>query len=582
MPTCQNCKNNFVITEEDRAFYTKIQVPEPTWCSRCRMIRRFAFRRTRALYKRKVIGSEKEVLTPFAPDSKAKVILESEWNSDKWDGMDFGRDYDFSRPFFEQLKELAHEVPWPHTYNVRSENSDYCSDVEGLKNCYLLTNSGWSQDSYYGSEVLKSSNCVDNLNVLECDLCYGCVDCQRCHGCVGSQDCVGCTNVLYSYNLADCQNCVGCVNLKHKSYCIFNKQYTKQEFELEIKKLRLNTVDGILRVKKEFALLKLSQPHRFMNGTGNENVSGDYLGHCKNTHESFVCTDLEDCKFNQYILFVQSKDCYDITVSGGELCCELEEAGGYNMKFCYIAAPTDLSNGILGTSDMEYCVYCLGGSNLFACAALKKKEYCIFNKQYSKEAFFSLRKKIIKHMNDMPYIDPEGRVYKYGEFLPYSLSPFAYNETLAQEYFPLSKEEALKQGFEWRDLAKQEREATVQIKDIPKNIEEVGEGIVQEMFQCEHDGTCLDVCSKVFRVIPQELQFYKNQKLPLPRMCYNCRHAERLKRRNPLELYGRECMCVLDHKHSGAGRCSNKFQTTFAPTRPEKVYCEDCFRRATV
>jgi hypothetical protein len=545
------------------------------------MVRRFAFRRTRALYQRKVIGSEKEVLTPFAPDSKVKVVLESEWNSDKWDGMDFGREYDFSRPFFEQLKELAQEVPWPHTYNVRGENSDYCSDVEGLRNCYLLTNSGWSQDSYYGSEVLRSRNCVDNLNVLECDLCYECVDCQKCYGCTGSQDCVSCTNVLYSYNLVDCENCVGCVNLKHKSYCIFNKQYSKEKFEAEIQKLRLNTVDGIMRVKKEFELLKRLQPHRFMNGSGNENVSGDYLSHCKNTHESFVCKDLEDCKYNQYILFVQSKDCHDITVAGGELCYELEEAGGYNVKFSYVAAPTDLSSGIFGTSDMEYCVYCLGGSNLFACAALKKKEYCIFNKQYSKEAFFSLREKIVKHMNDMPFVDPQGRVYKYGEFLPYSLSPYAYNETLAQEYFPLTKDEALRQGFAWRDLARQDRDLTLEAKDIPNTIDEVDERITQELLQCEHDGECLDVCSRVFKIIPQELQFYKKQNVPLPRLCYNCRHADRVKKRNPLVLYRRQCMCEVGHGHPSTGRCTHEFKTTYALDRSEKIYCEFCFQKIT-
>ena len=31
------------------------------------------------------------------------------------------------------------------------------------------------------------------------------------------------------------------------------------------------------------------------------------------------------------------------------------------------------------------------------------------------------------------------------------LSPFGYNETIAQDYFPLTREEALAKGFNWSD-----------------------------------------------------------------------------------------------------------------------------------
>lgn len=36
-------------------------------------------------------------------------------------------------------------------------------------------------------------------------------------------------NVYYSYYLESCSYCLGCIWLKNKSYCIFNKQYTKEE-----------------------------------------------------------------------------------------------------------------------------------------------------------------------------------------------------------------------------------------------------------------------------------------------------------------------------------------------------------------
>jgi len=48
--------------------------------------------------------------------------------------------------------------------------------------------------------------------------------------------------------------------------------------------------------------------------------------------------------------------------------------------------------------------------------SLLKKQYCIFNKQYTKEGYFELVEKIKKHMDDVPYIDKGGRKYGFGEF----------------------------------------------------------------------------------------------------------------------------------------------------------------------
>jgi hypothetical protein len=91
----------------------------------------------------------------------------------------------------------------------------------------------------------------------------------------------------------------------------------------------------------------------------------------------------------------------------------------------------------------------------------------------SKEEFFELREKIINHMNNMPYVDKQGLIYKYGEFFPIEICPFAYNETTAQEFFPLDKEKALAMGYEWRDTEKRNYTSLVkspdakQFKSIP-------------------------------------------------------------------------------------------------------------------
>ncbi|MCB9806736.1 hypothetical protein H6768_02390 [Candidatus Peribacteria bacterium] len=39
---------------------------------------------------------------------------------------------------------------------------------------------------------------------------------------------------------------------------------------------------------------------------------------------------------------------------------------------------------------------------------------------------------------------------EWGEFFPLTLSPFGYNETVAQDYFPISEKEAQKKGYKWK------------------------------------------------------------------------------------------------------------------------------------
>jgi hypothetical protein len=82
------------------------------------------------------------------------------------------------------------------------------------------------------------------------------------------------------------------------------------------------------------------------------------------------------------------------------------------------------------SSDMIYCDHCFFSSNCFGCIWLRNKQYCIFNKQYSKEEYEIQVPKIIAHMI---------AAWERGEFFHPLLSPFGYNETVAQEYFPIAQ-----------------------------------------------------------------------------------------------------------------------------------------------
>ena len=110
--TCQNCKSAFTIEPEDFAFYEKMQVPPPLWCRLCRFQRRLMFMNERALYKRACDLCGKSMITMYSPDKKVVVYCNPCWWSDEWDPMDYGMEYDPSRPFFSQIKELLGKTPW--------------------------------------------------------------------------------------------------------------------------------------------------------------------------------------------------------------------------------------------------------------------------------------------------------------------------------------------------------------------------------------------------------------------------------------------------------------------------------------
>ena len=88
-----------------------------------------------------------------------------------------------------------------------------------------------------------------------------------------------------------------------------------------------------------------------------------------------------------------------------------------------------------GCSNTYYSVNCCDSEFLFGCYWLKNQKYCILNKQYTKEEYERLVPKVISKMKSNK---------EWWEFFPSNISPFWYNETVAQEFYPLEKSEAKK------------------------------------------------------------------------------------------------------------------------------------------
>jgi len=546
--TCSQCSASFEITDGDLAFYEKVSpviggkkflIPPPTLCPDCRQQRRLGFRNERRLYRRKCDFTGKPIIALFAPDAPYPVYGHASWYSDAWDPLEYGREFDFSTPFFDQLDALWKRVPQLAIFNTRNENSEYATYSEQDKNCYLLSASNRNEDCYYSSYIWDSISCCDCHNVEKAELCYEAVDCSGTYNVRHSQNCHDCRDCSLCYDCRSCHDLYACSGLRSKQYCILNEQYSPEEYKKKIKELPTQ------EVYEKFQKLKLRTPRLFANLLHCEDVSGDYLTSCSRADHCFNSFDLQDAKFVENSPG-GSRDVMDISgCTHTQFAYELVSvAYGYEVSWC-ITSHIGLKNSL-------YCVSCHSGNNLFGCIGMKKGQYCLLNKQYGKEEYEKLVPKVIAHMQSTK---------EWGEFFPLCLSPFAYNETVAQEYFPLSKQEAASRDSNWRDTVDEmpEVKKTIPAAKLPDSIESIPDDILNWAITCE-------TTKRPFRIIKQELEFYRKMKLPIPHFHPDERHKRRMALRNPRILWQRKC-----------AKCRKEIQTTYAPERPERVYCEECY-----
>ena len=576
---CQNCKNDFTITPDDFSFYTRMEVPPPTFCPDCRYKRRIIWRNVHNLFRGIDAITGKDIFIGIPPQSGIPIYELSYWNSDEWDPLDYGKVYDFEKPFFQQFRDLFYSVPFSAKSMQRCIDSDYSNQCDDMKNTYLCFNATFMEDSAYccNGSVLK--NCFDLTSCYNSESCYDNVRVDKSYHTLGSVTCENCVDVWFSKNCVGCTNCFGCVNLRNSTYKIFNQQYSKEEYFEKLKSMNLDTWTGFFDAREQAERFWKKFPIKYMLGFRNYNVTGEDIKDSKNVKNSYIVQKGEDLKYVQDVPFGGASNSYDYTswgVSASQMyeCLVCGEQVD-KIRFSFDCYPS--------CQDLQYCINARRSRNCFGCVGVKDKQYCIFNTQYTKEEYMELVEKIKQQMNDLPYVDPKGHVYRYGEFFPIEISPFAYNETLLNDQFPSTKEAVEKEGFVWREQNRREYEATISAFDLPESINETDKEITKELIQCLG-------CKKAYRVIFDEFQFLKNSNIPLPRYCFDCRFARRQKYMVAPVLKQSQCMCngqdslnlqyenIQPHESHGHARCPNTFETAY-DIDTETIYCEECYKK---
>lgn len=579
---CQNCKKDFVIEPDDFQFYEKMKVPAPTFCPECRFWRRLSYANERHLYQNVCGLCNKKIISSYPQKTIFPVYCFDCYRGDNWDPFSYGKDYDFSKPFFTQFRELKNKVPRAERVVQGDPTGNaYCNRASYNKNCYLIVRANYNENSFYSYNLWDSRDSADCFNVHKSELAYECIDVVDCYNVQYLQECRQCRDSFFLFDCRNCVQCVGCTGLRNKQYYIFNQPYTKEEYKKKVGELHLDSRGGLEKIAKQFQELLRSTVREAAIFTNCVSSTGNWLIDCKNVKNSFQSREVEDGK--NLLSIIEAKDCMDYTYWGRntELMYEIANCGYDCSRMRFSHESWDSCH------DLTYCDNCYTSQNLFGCVGLRKRQYCILNKQYTKEEYEKLVPKIIAHMKDMPYIDKGGRVYAFGEFFPSEFSASAYNTTPGYEYFPLTKPQTLARGLMWEDAQEKEHKPTISWKELPEKITDVKDDIVKETILCRaYDmqgsaATKEHSCTKAFKITADELAFYRRMNIPLPQECLNTRYFRRFKKRNPLKLWHRKCMCDKNHPHH-TGKCPNEFETSYAPDRKEIVYCEQCYQAEVV
>jgi len=500
----------------------------------------------------------------YSPNKPYPVWCYECWFADNWDATDYGADYDSGRPFLEQLRELYERVPKVALIYVRSVNSEYVNISADNKNCYMLVESSNNENCLHSYWIQQCKDSVDTSFSHQTELVYESDDCYNSYRLLYGKGCHDCHDGFFLFDCRGCSDCIGCVNLRNKQYHIFNKPVSKKEYESFLESARLHSWGGVEEMRRKFSEFLKTQPVKFAEILNSPGSSGNYIKDAKNCRECFHSYDAEDNVYGEHV-WRNAKDCMDVSTAGRNA------SKIYNSINCGIdvADMVCVAQGWSSTF-LEYSFNCFNSNHLLGCAGVRKKDYCILNKQYSKEEYSVLREKIVAEMK---------KKGEYGEFFPAEFSAFGYNETVAQEQYPLTKEEALKREFKWEDHPRGTYDkGTISWDKVPDSIKDIGDlDVPKEIF------TCLD-CKKNYKIIANEFAFYKNLEIPLPRLCPDCRHERRIAARGPNRLWSRQCSCdykvfenSAKHAHHPEGRCPNKFETPYSPDNKGIVYCEACY-----
>lgn len=548
---CKKCNQPFKVEKEDIDFYNMLRVPSPTKCSNCRQRNRRAFINYTTFFKRScsVPGHNEKLISQIPENSPFPVYDFDYYWSGNWDPLSYGMDYKLGKSFFSQFRDLLNKVPQPATTrDPMSVNSEYTSAGLQQKNCYYIFGGLYPENVLYSVWPLWTKDSMDVLVAWNSERCYEVVNSTYCYNCWFIYHSKNCLDSTFIFDCQNCEHCFGCVNLRNKKYYFFNEPLTKEEYEKKIQEINLGNREVLAFWQKKFEELLAESPKRITFNTQTTNSIGNILENCDDCYKCFF---LKGAQHNRYTeIELGAKDCMDVLLGTTPQKCyeSVTPYTGSNLHF--------VSNCRGECLDFEYSFNLKNCSNCFGCIGLENKQFCIFNKQFSEEGYWTKVDEIKTNMLASG---------EYGEFFPASFSPFPYNASVAQVSSPLNKEQAEEENLWWQEPELSEFNGRVLSKEeVPKDIKDVKDDILDAAIKCEITG-------RPFRIIKEELEFYRYGSLPIPTI-------------HPFERSIKRFLWIGSFNFSEIPcvKCGNKIIGNISNNLGKNIYCQDCYNKEII
>lgn len=565
---CEYCLQDYPLYESEKKAYDKEEFIYSKICPDCTFRVCNYFLNDKYLYKRKCDKTKKDMVSIYAPGSQLKIfesdIYKKMMSEDYW--LTYSKDIndditlDFKNLFLEFPKQSRDIHSWlenalysSHTWWAKNVYLSYwvfvdCEDIyysfsvwRWCKNVFNSYKVSWSNNIYYSSLITKSYEIIYSHNIINSNFLFFCE------------------------NITNCSNCIFCCNLANKDYCIFNKQYSKEKYLVIEKKIRseIKDYDRFLYYKdlyndfleresiNEACIINNSEKACWDNIFDSTNLSNCfYLYWTSDSCNCMNCSTFEWIKNTNLFNLIEAWPAENCIWVVSVWWWDSPSTNIYFSQYCSWAS-----------SKLYYCFDIVSCKECIFCIWLRNKEFCILNKQYTKEDYFIKKEKI---KNDLI------KIWKWWDFIWFDFIKFPYNDTLAYDYFKINKiifpdwEEQIidknsywtveilsddfisdatidfwswkKHNIKWRTKDREinipSQAETINAKDLP-NTFEVDEDILKKVIICEKS-------QRPFKIMPLELEFIKKRNLPIPRIHYELRTEELLKKRPIWKLHLRK------------------------------------------
>lgn len=494
----------------------------------------------------------KPIICPVHPATGIKVLPDKEWFAK--DFSEVNLNVDLNRSFFDQLIELRKKVPSSAGRNYKEAENSIAVVSLGDVNSYFVVLSK-SKNTLFSVSALDTESSAEVYNSSGVTNSYNIVHSERIFNGQYIRESRDCMSSAFLFDCRNCENCFGATNKRNAKYVWFNEQLSQSEWEKRRAQVDLGSRSQITTLLNTFNELvqKAVWPENFNENC--ENSTGEYLTKATNCESVYYADGgARDEYHTSWSLGNCERNAFASSMSNSQnnyFSCDVVECN--KTRYSYM---------LMRCQNVEYSTECYDCEDCFGCVGLRRKKFCILNKQYSEEDYGKKLDELKCAMLDRK---------EYGEFLPAKMSPAYFPEGGSVRYYladPKKLAEQLNAHTFKADAEGALGESLANASDVidstnlPDSIDEldaswVGKPVYDESYK------------RRFSFFAPELALYKQLRVAPP----VSHHVKRV-----LDLTHLSNTGVFEKQDCET--CQKEVTTSKNPTYPDRrIFCKACYTK---